>query len=128
MLPLRAYAVQIVCANIAPWLMRRAMGSSDTVQLSETASFDPRTREFTLTSHNENFASLVLAKEASRFAPHPSNPQHTVFVQYGGIRCSSYLGPLKRPCERLVASRMIVGGLQATDLLDDLLNQSQSPF
>jgi hypothetical protein len=48
-------------------------------------------------------------------------------VQYGGIRCSSYLGPLKRPIEKLVCDRMTKGGLEAADLLDDMIN-TQSPF
>jgi len=118
---------KVVCANIAPWIMRRALGSSDTVQLSETNVYDPRTREFTLHSQNDNYTGLVVAREASRFAPHPDNPQWTMFVQYGGIRCSSYLGPLKRPIERFICDRMTRGGLEAADLLDDMIN-SQSPF
>jgi hypothetical protein len=52
----------------------------------------------------------------------------TSFIQYGGIRCSSYLGPIKRPLEQLIANRMIKGGLQACDLLDDCLMSTQSPF
>jgi hypothetical protein len=91
---------KVVCANIAPWLMRRALGSSDTVQLSETNVYDPRSREFTLHSQNDNFTGLVVAREASKYAPHPDNPQwsvnsgetrmlaHAVAPQRGWGRCS----------------------------------------
>jgi len=119
---------RVVCKNIAPWIFRRVLGGPDTVELTETTTFDPRTRQFELHSENVNFSRFVFAKEASRFVPHPANPQWTSFVQYGGIRCTSYMGPLKRPLEQFICNRMIRGGLQACDHLDDVLMQSQSPF
>jgi len=119
---------KVICKNIAPWIFRRVLGGPDTVELTETTTFDPRTRQFELHSQNVNFARFVFAKEASRFVPHPDNPEWTSFVQYGGIRCTSYMGPLKRPLEQFICNRMIRGGLQASDHLDDVLAKSQSPF
>lgn len=112
--------------NIAPWLFRRFV-SGDYVYLREDSTYDPRTREFLLRSENQTFANLVFAKEATRFRPHPDNSQWTSFVQHGGIRCTSYMGPLKRPLEKIIMDRMTIGGLQASDLLDDVVN-AQSPF
>ena len=182
---------RVICRNTAPWVFRRALGGADTVELVETSVFDPATRELRTSSENIAFARFVTAKEASRFIPHPLNPQwsprtriqlsdtlsaantqraersshagrttsasrslfldlrfsrsllccvvlcvgrgvcvcvlRTSFVQYGGIRCSSYLGPLKRPLEHFICNRMIKGGLEAADFLDDMLH-TQSPF
>lgn len=116
----------VKCKNIAPWVMRRFVGG-DYVYLEETSTWNPRTRVFDLRSENQTYSNIVFAKEASRFKPHPDNPQWTSFVQYGGVRCSSYMGPFKRPLEKIICDRMIRGGLQATDLLDDIIN-TQAPF
>jgi len=117
----------VTVRNIAPWIFRRFIGG-ETIQLREKSTFDPRTRVFEMRSENEAYANLIYAKEASRFQPHPINPNWTSFVQYGGIRCHSYMGPLKRPLERLVCKRMVRGGLQAAQLVDDIIMNTQSPF
>ena len=90
---------KVVCANIAPWLMRRALGSSDTVQLSETNVYDPRSREFTLHSQNDNFTGLVVAREASKYAPHPDNPQWSVDCASGTIAAAE---AMELPAELLL--------------------------
>lgn len=118
---------RVVCKNIAPWLARKALGGGDTIELIEDSTFDPVTRTFDLRSHNTAFAKVVTAREATRMRPHKENPEWTAFVQYGGIRCSTYLGPLKRTLEHFICDRMQTGGLQAMDLLDDILH-TQSSF
>jgi hypothetical protein len=65
---------------------------------------------------------LSVLGEATREAP------ACRFGKLTASLCFSFSqGPLKRPLERFICDRMIRGGLQATDLLDDVLN-SQSPF
>lgn len=117
----------ITVRNIAPWIFRKFVGG-DYLQLEENGEWDEKRRTFSMYSFNRSFSSCGTMAETSQFQPHPDNPKEwTHFIQYGGVRCSHYFGYLKRPLEQIICRRLILGGIQAAERLDQKLRETVGP-
>jgi hypothetical protein len=112
--------------NTAPWIFRKLL-KADTVEFIEESLHDKKRQVFELASSNKTFSSILSGTEYSKFAPHPDNPQHTLFVQTGGVKASAYFGPLKHRIEVYVSPRMRTEGYRAAQLLDNNLKQKYGP-